>query len=206
MRFCLSAANAVQRWRCIACLRWITANADDMKRSAIGLATLATFALSSASNAQPGGGLALGIGWHGTRGETFRNAQGPVVDATYSVPVLKSSRWSAVLGGGGTLVSGHSRCLVLPNGDCARNGGTAGLNALVGTAVNAGQIELRLGVGPAFYRSERVFSRGTQLRLDILDQSASKVAFGIWSRITVVPRSQSVERDMLAIGAQLRIR
>lgn len=196
----------MQRWRCIACLRWNTANEEGMKRSAIGLATLASFALSNASNAQPGGGLVLGIGWHGTRGETFRDAQGLVVDATYSVPVLKSSRWSAVLGGGGTLVPGHSRCLVLPNGDCARSGGTAGLNALVGTAVNAGQIELRLGVGPAFYRNERVFSRGTQLRLDILDQSDSKVAFGIWSRITVVPRSQRAERDMLAIGAQLRIR
>jgi len=177
-----------------------------MKKSAVGLAVLAMFALPRASNAQPGGGLALGIGWHDTRGETFRDAQGLAVDAAYSVPVLKRSRWSAVLGGGGTLVSGHSRCLILSNGDCARNGGTAGLNALVGTAVHSGQIELRLGVGPAFYRNDEVFSRGTQVRLDILDQSDSKVAFGIWSRLTVVPRSQNVERDMLAIGAQLRVR
>jgi hypothetical protein len=177
-----------------------------LKRSAIGLAILAIFALPRASTAQPGGGLVLGLGWHDTRGETFLDAQGLVVDAAYSVPLLTRPRWSAVLGAGGTLVSGHSRCLVLPNSDCARNGGTAGLNALVGTAVNAGQIELRLGVGPAFYRNDKVFSRGTQLRLDILDRSDAKVAFGIWSRITVVPRSQSVERDMLAIGAQLRVR
>lgn len=177
-----------------------------MKRSIASLAILAIFVLPRASGAQPGGGLVLGIGWHDTRGDTFRDAQGPAMDASYSVPVLKRPRWSAVLGAGGTLVSGHSRCLILPNGDCARNGGTAGLNALVGTAVNAGQIELRLGVGPAFYRNEKVFARGTQLRLDILDRSDAKVAFGIWSRITVVPRSQGVERDMLAIGAQLRVR
>ena len=177
-----------------------------MKRSAIGLAILAAFALPRASIAQPGSGLVLGLGWHDTRGETFLDAQSLVVDAAYSVPVLKRSRWSAVLGAGGTLVSGHSRCLILPNGECARSGDTAGLSALVGTAVHTGPIELRLGVGPAFYRNDKVFSRGTQWRLDILDQSASKVAFGIWSRITVVPRSQGVERNMLAIGAQLRVR
>lgn len=70
---------------------------------------------------------------------------------------------------------------------------------------SAGPTELNVAVGPAWYWNDGAAQRGSQLRFDVLDKD-EKIALGAMARVTIIPRSQGVPRDMYAFGLYLRFR
>ena len=59
--------------------------------------------------------------------------------------------------------------------------------------------------GPAWYWNDGAAQRGSQFRLDVLDKD-EKIALGAMARLTLIPASQGVRRDMYAFGLYLRFR
>jgi len=162
---------------------------------------------SAKVEAQPGGGIALGIGMHRTRGGTFEDSNGIMLDVLATRGIVRKKNVSLTLGAGGTQVFGDTapECLITASGDCAPDGDTRGLNALLGLAAFAGPTELMVAVGPAWYWNDGAAQRGPQFRLDVLDED-EKIALGAMARLTLIPASQGVRRDMYAFGLYLRFR
>lgn len=106
---------------------------------------------SAKVEAQPGGGIALGAGSHRTRGGTFKDPNGLLLDVLATRGVVKRANVSLLLGFGGSEVFGDTTndCLITAAGGCAPDGDTRGLNALLGLAAFAGPTELNVAVGPA---------------------------------------------------------
>lgn len=161
----------------------------------------------SAADAQPGGGLALVVGMHRTRGGTFEDPNGLLLDVLATRGIVRKQNVSLVLGVGGTQVIGDTaeECLITASGGCAPDGDTRGLNALLGLAAFAGPTEINIAVGPAWYWNDGAAQRGSQFRLDVLDKD-EKIALGAMARLTLIPASQGVRRDMYAFGFCLRFR
>jgi hypothetical protein len=159
------------------------------------------------TNAQPGGGFAVGAGMHRTRGGTFEDPNGLLLDVLATFGIVKRANASLVLGVGGTQVFGDTapECIITASGGCAPDGDTRGLNALLGLAAFAGPTELNVAVGPAWYWNDGAAQRGSQFRLDVLDKD-EKIALGAMARLTLIPASQGVRRDMYAFGLYLRFR
>jgi hypothetical protein len=178
-----------------------------MNRSNRFLFAAAMLALGSTAEAQPGGGLALGVGMHRTRGGTFEDPNGILLDVLATRSIVRKQNVSLTLGAGGTLVFGDTvdECIAPTGADCAPDGDTRGLNALLGLAAFAGPTELNIAVGPAWYWNDGAAQRGSQFRLDVLDKD-EKIALGAMARVTLIPRSQGVRRDMYAFGLYLRFR
>lgn len=78
-----------------------------------------------------------------------------------------------------TIVDGDARA---PDGD------TRGLNALIGVAAYAGPTEIELGLGPAWYWSERTVPRGTPFRVDLMGRTKG-LTFGLATRVPLIPTS-----------------
>lgn len=178
-----------------------------MNRSNRFLFAAAMLALGSTAEAQPGGGLALGVGMHRTRGGTFEDPNGILLDALATRGIVRKQNVSLTLGVGGTQVFSDTaeECLITASGGCAPDGDTRGLNALLGLAAFAGPTELNIAVGPAWYWNDGAAQRGSQFRFDVLDKD-EKIALGAMARVTLIPRSQGVRRDMYAFGLYLRFR
>ena len=185
------------------------------KQLLIVQALAASLVFGSAVNAQGtrGAGLDFTLGRHSLRGGIVRERSGVLFDALATGRLRASSRWEFVAGGGASaaivgaaLGASSDDCLLLANGQCARQGNFAGVNALAGVAYGVGSGTIRALVGPALYRGADDSSLGFQGRIDASVPLASRAGGGVMLRATRLPSHGGQRFTLWAFGVSLTYR
>lgn len=157
-----------------------------------------------------GAGLDLTLGGHRLRDGIVRERSGVLLDVLATGRLRASSRSEFVAGGGASaamvgaaLGASSDDCLLLANGQCARQGNFAGVNALAGVAYGVGSGTIRALVGPALYRGADDSSLGFQGRIDASVPLAASLGGGAMLRATRLPSHGGQRLTLWAFGVSL---